>query len=171
MGFLSINNLDSTQGTVFFNKPKSVASVRDSGSIMTTSLQAQETTSPCDSKYKRFFDALASSRLKNGKLLGERDMLINGFKKSPIMDMNGGTYYKKGEETFRLGPDITHDGWETVTYSNNNLSHQAVYDAKGKEVSGVIKIHQSDGTTKVYNYEVDVEGNRYIKSISSSNDN
>ena len=50
------------------------------------------------------------------------------------------------------------------------MSHFVTYDDNGKETGGVVQVKQQDGSIKVYNYDVDIEGNKFIKSVNISQD-
>ena len=38
------------------------------------------------------------------------------------------------------------------------------------QTGGVVQVKQQDGSIKVYNYDVDIEGNKFIKSVNISQD-
>ncbi len=88
------------------------------------------------------------------------------------MDMNGGVYYinKKTGEGFRMQEHRIFGDGKSITFTNNNMSHFATYDKNGKETGGVLQIRQQNGGIKVYNYDVDIDGNRFIKSVEINND-
>ena len=66
-----------------------------------------------------------------------------------------------------MNPRLFGEG-KSLTYENKNMSHFVTYDDSGKETGGIVQIKQPDGTIKVYKYDVDIEGNKFIKSVKTS---
>lgn len=116
-----------------------------------------------------FNDALKETVLSD-KFSNPRELLAKGWEKSMYMDMNGGEYYtdpKTGTTVRVVTSRILGDG-KAMSVKTENMAHFAKYDDNGKETGGVIQIRQDDGTIKVYDYEVDIDGNRFITSVEVS---
>ena len=50
----------------------------------------------------------------------------------------------------------------------SELDRVYVVDDKGKETGGIVQVKQQNGSIKVYEYDVDIEGNKFIKSVTTS---
>lgn len=136
-------------------------------SIMTEQDGIGRVKQTINDKYKEFDNSVNNSVL-GGKFLSEKDLFKQGFTKSKFMDMNGGVYYEKNGESIRvMNPRLFGEG-KSLTYKNKNMSHFVTYDDRGKETGGIVQIKQPDGTIKVYKYDVDIEGNKFIKSVKTS---
>jgi len=93
-----------------------------------------------------------------------------GYEKSDIMDMNGGQYYynPKTKVSFRIGGLMEgSNGIEhAVSWKNGkDMAQNAYYDKDGKLIYGLLHVRQADGRIKVYRYELDAEGNKFVKSV------
>ena len=170
MGFLNINGVSGincndtktqkTDALVYKPKPNS---------IMTEQKPIGANNQTINDKYKEFDNAVNNSFLGT-KFLAENDLLKQGYKKSAMMDMNGGIYNEKNGERVRVVNNRLFGNGKSLTYTNKNMSHFVTYDDNGKETGGVVQVKQQDGSIKVYNYDVDIEGNKFIKSVNISQD-
>ena len=140
-------------------------------SIMTAARRTSTTAASQDKEHDEFYNALENSPVK-GKMLHGNDLKLRGFKEAEIFGKNGDHYYSKGDEGYVINEDrFRVEGnpeAKSVEYKNPNMSHYSTFDEKGNELGGVIKLRQVDGSIRVYNYEVDVDGNRFIKSITTT---
>ncbi len=134
---------------------------------MTASVDKNKINDELNNKYEKFDKAIENSVLEN-KFLSEKDLLKKGFIKSEVIDKNGGTYYKKDDEIVRIMDQRLLGDGKSVTYKNNDMTHFVTYDTKGKETGGIVQLKQPDGSIKIYEYDVDIEGNKFIKSIKTS---
>ena len=154
MGFLNINGVSGincndtktqkTDALVYKPKPNS---------IMTEQKPIGANNQTINDKYKEFDNAVNNSFLGT-KFLAENDLLKQGYKKSAMMDMNGGIYYEKNGERVRVVNNRLFGNGKSLTYTTG----------------GVVQVKQQDGSIKVYNYDVDIEGNKFIKSVNISQD-
>lgn len=122
-----------------------------------------------NSNYKAFNDALKESVLGN-EYMDEKTLEAKGWKtRSVNMDMNGGRYYTDPKTGASIRVQTDHGPFsKSNTYRTDNMSHHEYYDKDGKPTNGIVQIKQADGTIKVYEYEYDVDGNKFIKSVSLS---
>lgn len=104
------------------------------------------------------------------KFLSPKALEAKGWKKESYMDMNGGQYYTdpKTGATVRVMPSRLLGEGKSMSVRTENMAHFAKYDDNGQETGGVVQIKQDDGTIKVYDYGVDVDGNKFIKSVKTS---
>jgi len=116
-----------------------------------------------------FQDAFKESVLTN-KFLSPQDLEAKGWKKESYMDMNGGQYYTDPATgaTVRVMPSRIFGEGKTMSVKTENMAHFAEYDNNGKETGGIVQIRQGDGSIKVYDYSIDVDGNKFIKSVKTS---
>lgn len=137
--------------------------------IMETRQEASTSTER--EKYEDFYNAIEASPLK-GKMTHGYILKYLGFKEEDFYSKNGEHYYSKGNEKYEINENKFHlEGdpvAKTVKYINPNMSHYSTFDKNGKELGGVIKLREIDGSIKVYNYDVDVDRNRFIKSITTT---
>lgn len=170
MGLLGINGIGGNQEispasgkqkteTINFT-PKPI-------SIMTEQIDYSKIKETINGQYKEFDNAVNNSAL-TGKFLSENDLLKQGYKKSAMMDMNGGIYYEKDGESIRVMNSRILGNGKSLSFRNKNMAHFATYDDKGKETGGIVQVKQQNGSIKVYEYDVDIEGNKFIKSVTTS---
>ena len=117
--------------------------------------------------YKDFNNALKDSPVGN-KFLDAKTLETQGWVKEPIMDMNGGIYYKNPETGAKVRVQEDSHFRKSNTYQTKEMNHFVRYNDDGKPAGGVVQIKQSDGSIKVYEYETDVSGNKFIKSVKTS---
>lgn len=126
-------------------------------------------TSTKREKHEDFYNAIETSPLK-GKMTHGYTLKIHGFKEEDFYSKNGEHYYSKGNEKYEINENRFHleddPVAKTVKYINPNMSHYSTFDKNGKELGGVIKQKGKDGSITVYNYDVDTNGNRHIKSVT-----
>ena len=90
-----------------------------------------------------------------------KELTANGFVKGDLMDMNGGVYYFN---------EITGDSVricdfeKSYTYTHGRISHEQ-YDKKVYD-GGMIKIKELDGSTTIYSYKNDSNGEKYLTSVT-----
>lgn len=168
MGLLNINGVSGIGGnntktqktdTIYYT-PKPI-------SIMTEKSDYGRIKETTGDKYKKFDNAVNNSPLR-GKFLSEDDLLKQGYKKSDMLDMNGGIYYEKDGESIRVMNTRLLGNGKSLSFRNKNMAHFVTYDDKGKETGGIVQVKQQDGSIKVYEYDVDIEGNKFIKSAKIS---
>lgn len=116
-------------------------------------------------KYADFNNAFKETALTD-KFTDGKELEAKGWKKEMYMDQNGGQYYNdpKTGTTVRVMPQRLFGDGSCMSVRTDNMAHFAAYDNNGKETGGVIQIRQPDGSIKIYDYSVDVDGNRFIKS-------
>lgn len=138
-----------------------------SGNKFLTSVQKKESA---NKRPTSFNDALNVSTLGD-KFQTPEDLEAQGWVKEPYMDKNGGVYYKNPETgaSIRVMESRLFGEGKTLTLNTENMSHFVKYDDNGNETGGIVQIKQDDGSIKVYNYSVDINGNRFVKSEESSN--
>lgn len=123
--------------------------------------------------YREFNKALEDTSLGDKFLSGDK-LEAKGYKKEEYFDKNGGYYYTntKTGETIRVmsrrlfSPDIQ----STMQSETDKMSHFVIYDSNGNATGGKLQVKQPDGSIKVYDYGVDINGNKFIKSIEVHND-
>lgn len=120
-----------------------------------------------NSNYKAFNDAIKESCLGN-QFMDAKSLEAKGWKKSSIMDMNGGVYYTDPNTGASVRVQEDKAFQKSNTYRTENMSHHEYYDDKGKPTNGIVQVRQADGSIKVYEYEYDVDGNKFIKSVKTS---
>ncbi len=128
---------------------------------------AAEVNTDQNKKYRDFNNALKETALTD-KFIDADTLEAQGWKKEPMMDMNGGKYYTnpKTGVTVRVKDRrlASFNNEKSMSVKTENMAHFAIYDKNGKETGGVIQTRQPDGSIKVYHYDVDISGNRFIKS-------
>lgn len=114
---------------------------------------------------KDFNGALEQSTL-GAKFQTPEDLEAQGWVKEPYMDKNGGIYYKNPETgaTIRVMEARLFGEGKTLTFKTDNMSHFVEYDDNGNETGGTVQVKLDDNTIKVYDYSVDMNGNKFIKS-------
>ena len=185
MGFLSVGRPDPINGqNLNVTKAGEVKKQETLNSVFGRA-QAGAKQDP----YKEFNDNANASVLGN-KFMDEKELLKHGIKPQPgiklvkdengklqavpdpdsqSMDMNGGLYYtdKKGG-TIRVQNHRIFGEGKSMSYKNENMAHFVTYDDNGKATGGIVQVKQSDGSIKVYDYDVDINGNKFIKSVKTS---
>lgn len=126
---------------------------------------------PSQNTYAEFNKALQQSPLDNKFMTAER-LEAKGWQKSKMMDTNGGIYYKNPQtgESVRVQSHCVggRDAGSSNLYENKNMADYVHYGKDGKPTNGVLQVKQPDGSIKVYEYEFDVDGNKFIKSVKTS---
>ena len=169
MGFLNIDALGIGSNGTKTQKTENLnyAYTQELNSIMAVQTGSGKIEQTFNDKYNEFDKTVNKSAL-GSKFLSENDLLKQGYTKASYMDMNGGVYYEKDGVSIRgMNKRIIGDG-KSLSFRNNNMAHFATYDDRGKETGGIVQVKQQDGSIKVYEYDVDIEGNRFIKSVTTS---
>lgn len=119
-----------------------------------------------ENKAPKDFDSALKVSTLGAKFQTPEDLEAQGWVKEPIMDKNGGIYYKNPETgaTIRVMESRIFGEGKTLTLNTDNMSHFVEYDDNGKETGGIVQVKQDDGSIKVYEYAVDINGNKFIKS-------
>ena len=102
MGLLGINGVSGINGNgTKTQKADALAYTPKPISIMTEQDGIGRAKQTINDKYKEFDNAVNNSTL-GGKFLSENDLFKQGYKKSDMLDMNGGIYYEKDGERIRV---------------------------------------------------------------------
>lgn len=138
-------------------------------------------------KYSDFNSAVKHSPIKN-KFMSEADLKKLGYTPTPgtmliedengklktvpdpdnqLMDMNGGLYYenKKTGESIRVC-EFEH----AVEYRKDGMKHTQWFDDNGNPKGGMVVVENDDGSSIEYHYENDINGNRFITSVKTIQD-
>lgn len=121
-------------------------------------------------------DKALDNELKDSKLdermPNKASLAKNGFKASDLIDMNGGQWFKndKGESVriCEFDGKAVAGAKAMVEYNSKDglLKHQIYYDSDGNPMKGSAYVKNDDGTTTVYNFEYDLDGNRVVTDQS-----
>lgn len=182
MGLLSIGNIGPIDGNnpnigkTGEVKQETLNSVFGAGTPSNNQIGAKK------DPYEDFNNFMNDTKLGN-KFLNEADLLKKGFKPEPgirmvrgedgelkgapdpdsqLMDMNGGKYYynEKTGEKVRIC-----DFERSNQYTKGRTKHTQWFGEDGKPAGGYLEITQIDGSIKIYDYDLDVNGNKFIKSV------
>jgi hypothetical protein len=97
-----------------------------------------------------------------------------GFEEQPMMDMNGGVYYKnKDGDVIRIagwdGQMLTGpEGSSCVTFisADGKTKQEVVFDPSGEPIKGQLNITCDDETIDAYSYEYDLNGNKSVEHFT-----
>ena len=164
----NIEDIKTTKNQIETSKNKDGSSVEYhyendiNGNKFLTSVKQNEAENKAP---KDFNGALEQSTL-GAKFQTPEDLEAQGWVKEPYMDKNGGIYYKNPETgaTIRVMESRLFGEGKTLTLKTGNMSHFVEYDNNGNETGGTVQVKLDDNTIKVYDYSVDINGNKFIRS-------
>ena len=161
------NNEASSAKKISQEKLSSLFKVKKTGETGKTSETGLLLEKGKSSNYKEMNAALKESIL-DSNFIDAKTLEAKGWKRSTIMDMNGGIYYTDPETGASVRVQADSHFRNSNTFRTKDMSHHAYYDENGKATNGIVQVRQPDGSIKVYEYEYDVDGNKFIKSVKTS---